>query len=110
MADSNQMFEQFRKDFDAAMAREVQIRTNYEQGLIPSLERDLQAARESCASLTKERDELLAWKKRADAAWVLVEQGEALLRQATAVAPSPNPPSPTYDEDGEKMLPPSWRS
>ena len=105
MPDSNEMFDKFKKDFDAAMTREVQIRTNYETGLIPTLERDLQAARTDVAQLTKERDELLAWKKRAEGSWKLIEQAAVLVDSALESAPSSEPPSLSYEE----ALPPSWR-
>lgn len=106
MADTNELFDKLKSDFQAALDREVQIRANYEQGLIPSLERDLQAARKDVAALTEERDSLLNWKKRASTALTLTERAQALIAEALDAAPADEIPDAPPVDDG---LPPSWR-
>lgn len=88
MTDSNELFDKLKSDFQSALDRETQIRVNYEQGLIPSLERDLEACRTHVTELTKERDTLLEYKRRSDAAWVLVEQANKALTTGIELAPS----------------------
>lgn len=110
MSDSNELFDKLKADFQAALDRETSIRVNYEQGLIPALERDLQSARTDVALLTTERDELLSWKKRSDAAWVLVERAAVLTTEALDAAPSAQSVSAVPSSaDGPSDLPPSWR-
>ncbi len=107
MADTNVLFDQVKADFQAAIDREVQIRVNYEQGLIPSLERDLQAARKDVHDLTVEVEYLRGWKARASTSWAMVERAHTIISDAIDAAPSEAPPNegPPVD-DG---LPPSWR-
>ena len=106
MPDTNELFDRLKADFETAMAREVQIRTNYEQGLIPTLERDLEASRKDVRDLTVEVEYLRGWKARACTAWALVERGHMLVSEAIDAAPAETvPTAPTADES----LPPSWR-
>lgn len=87
----NDLLDAVRADLNAALDREIQVRTNYEQSLIPQLERDLQACRESCALLTSERDALLKWKKASETALSGAEKASDILRLALSVAPGDAP-------------------
>lgn len=106
MSDTNEVFDKLRDDFKAALDRETQIRVNYEQGLIPQLERDLQAARKDVEALAAERDYLQKWKSRAETAWVLIERSHVLVSEALDSAPAAVTPAAPEVDDG---LPPSWR-
>ena len=108
MADTNELFDKVRSDFQAAIDREVQIRTNYEQGLIPTLERDLQAARKDVHDLTVEVEYLRGWKARACTAWAMIERAHVLTEEAISAAPTETVPS--APPVGDEALPPSWRA
>ncbi len=91
MADTNELFDKVKSDFQAAIDREVQIRTNYESGLIPSLERDLQASRASETSLLAENKSLLKWKGQAENALAIADRALTLLHEAIEAAPGTAP-------------------
>lgn len=87
----NDLFAKLQSDFTAALERETSLRTNYEQGLIPQLERDLQAARRDVTALTVERDALLAWKQRSLFAFSKVEHAHDDLVTAIDALPGDPP-------------------
>lgn len=105
MPDTNTLMDDLRAQFDAALARETQIRTNYESGLIPQLQGDLQATRNDLIAVTVERDALLKWKQRSEDAFIHVEAAYRALSSALNVAPGEAPVEHATDE----ALPPSWR-
>lgn len=79
---SNELMDIVRKDLNAALDRESAIRVNYETGLIPQLERDLQASRRDVEALTTEVLSLRAYKARSEAALVTIDAAHKAVADA----------------------------